>query len=60
MRVYVETTVWWFAVADDSPDLTAQTLEFLAACEAGARLSGHRTRLIITTPSEVLYGDETA
>lgn len=35
MRVYVETTVWSFAVATDSPDLTAQTVEFFAACEKG-------------------------
>jgi hypothetical protein len=34
-RVYVETTVWSFAFADDSPDLTRITLQFFDRCRAG-------------------------
>jgi predicted nucleic acid-binding protein len=33
--VYVETTVWSFAFADDSPDYTSDTLQFFDACRAG-------------------------
>jgi hypothetical protein len=35
MRVYVETTVWSFAFADDSPDLRAITLSFFERCRVG-------------------------
>jgi predicted nucleic acid-binding protein len=35
MLVYIETTVWSFALADDSPNYTADTLEFFKACRAG-------------------------
>lgn len=35
MRVYVETTVWSFALADDSPLMTEVTREFLNACRQG-------------------------
>lgn len=33
--VYVETTVWSFALATDSPDLTSLTLEFFEECRRG-------------------------
>lgn len=33
--VYVETTVWSFALATDSPDLTEATHAFFDACRAG-------------------------
>lgn len=36
MRVYVETTVWSFAFADDSPDLASETLKFFEACRRGS------------------------
>lgn len=35
MRVYVETTVWSFAFADDSPDYRAATLAFFDECRRG-------------------------
>jgi hypothetical protein len=35
VRVYVETTVWSFAFADDSPDYTRDTLRFFDRCRAG-------------------------
>ncbi len=35
MLVYIETTVWSFALADDSPELTAATLEFFRECREG-------------------------
>ena len=35
LRVYVETTVWSFAFADDSPDFRAATLAFLDRCRRG-------------------------
>ena len=41
--IYVETTVWSFAFADDSPDYTADTLRFFERCRAGdhdLRISG--------------------
>lgn len=36
LRVYVETTVWSFAFADDSPDYTASTLAFFERCRENA------------------------
>jgi hypothetical protein len=35
MDVYVETTVWSFAFADDAPDYRADTLRFFDRCRAG-------------------------
>ncbi|MBL8887855.1 MAG: PIN domain-containing protein [Phycisphaerales bacterium] len=35
MRVYVETTVWSFAFAEDSPDYAASTRQFFDACRSG-------------------------
>jgi predicted nucleic acid-binding protein len=35
MRVYIETTVWSFAFADDSPIMRVQTREFFESCRAG-------------------------
>ena len=35
LRVYVETSVWSFVLADDVPDYRLHTLEFLAQCRAG-------------------------
>ena len=32
LRIYVETSVWSFALADDAPDYRADTEEFLARC----------------------------
>jgi len=32
LRIYVETTVWSFALADDAPDYRADTEEFLDRC----------------------------
>lgn len=34
MRVYVETTVWSFAFAEDSPDLRAMTERFFDLCRS--------------------------
>lgn len=39
--IYIETTVWSFAFADDSPDYTADTLRFFERCRAG----GHDLRI---------------
>lgn len=36
MRVYVETTVWSFAFADDTPEMTAHTHLFFDRCRTGA------------------------
>ncbi len=36
LRVYVETSVWSFAFADDAPDYRAATLAFFDQCRAGA------------------------
>lgn len=36
MRVYVETTAWSFAFADDSPDYTSATLAFFERCRSGS------------------------
>ena len=36
MDVYVETTVWSFAFADDAPDYRADTLRFFERCRSGA------------------------
>ncbi len=41
--IYIDTTVWSFAFADDSPDYTADTLRFFERCRAGShglRVSG--------------------
>ena len=35
LSIYVETSVWSFALADDSPDYRADTEEFLARCRQG-------------------------
>jgi predicted nucleic acid-binding protein len=35
LRVNVETTVWSFVFAEDSPDYTSDTLRFFDACRAG-------------------------
>jgi len=35
LRIYIETTVWSFALADDVPDFTADTLLFFDECRAG-------------------------
>lgn len=35
MKVYIETSVWSFALADDSPELTAHTLRFFDECRDG-------------------------
>ena len=35
MRVYVETSVWSFAFADDSPQMTEHTLAFFEQCRRG-------------------------
>lgn len=35
LRIYVETTVWSFALADDAPDYRADTEEFLERCRQG-------------------------
>jgi hypothetical protein len=35
LRIYVETSVWSFALADDAPDYRAATEEFLACCREG-------------------------
>ena len=32
LRIYIETTVWSFALADDAPDYRADTEEFLDRC----------------------------
>ncbi len=32
LRIYVETSVWSFALADDAPDYRADTEEFFARC----------------------------
>lgn len=34
LRVYIETTVWSFAFADDSPDYTAHVLQFFDECRS--------------------------
>jgi len=36
LRVYVETSVWSFALAEDVPDYRAETLAFLDQCRGGA------------------------
>ena len=36
LRVYVETSVWSFAFAEDAPDYRDDTLAFLERCRAGA------------------------
>jgi predicted nucleic acid-binding protein len=36
MEVYVETTVWSFAFADDAPDYRSETLRFFDRCREGA------------------------
>jgi predicted nucleic acid-binding protein len=36
LRVYVETSVWSFAFAEDAPDYTADTLLFFERCRQGA------------------------
>lgn len=35
MQIYIETSVWSFAFADDSPDYTAETLAFFDRCRQG-------------------------
>ena len=35
LSVYIETSVWSFAFADDSPDYTRDTLAFFDVCRAG-------------------------
>jgi hypothetical protein len=39
LRVYVETSVWSFAFADDAPDYRADTLAFFDRCRSGAYVS---------------------
>jgi hypothetical protein len=35
LSIYIETTVWSFAIADDVPDYRAYTEEFLEPCRCG-------------------------
>ena len=35
LKIYVETTVWSFALTDDAPDFRADTEEFLERCTHG-------------------------
>lgn len=36
LRIYIETSVWSFAFAEDSPDYRGHTLEFFDRCRGGA------------------------
>ncbi|GMU80640.1 MAG: hypothetical protein AMXMBFR47_05110 [Planctomycetota bacterium] len=52
--IYVETTVWSFAFADDSPDYTADTLRFFDRCRSGeyeTRISGVVVEEIARAPA---------
>jgi hypothetical protein len=35
LRIYIETSVWSFAFADDAPDYRADTLAFFERCRSG-------------------------
>lgn len=54
MRVYVETSVWSFVIAEDAPDLRARTLDFFDRVRSG-ELEAYASTVVL---DELMAADE--